>query len=106
MKDIGFRIAVLGDDRQQNDQGNREAPYYHTEKPNSERVHFFISPNHQRKMNGPKPYNTNLLMSSLFRDHMAVRPRGEPFQSRSMGLCLAGHRPVLSMGEKIPSVRA
>jgi hypothetical protein len=29
-------------------------------------------------------------MSTSFRDHVAaVRPRGEPFRSRSMGLCLA-----------------
>jgi hypothetical protein len=40
-----------------------------------------------------------LLMSSLFRDYVAsVRPRGEPFRSRSMVLCLAGHHPVLSIG--------
>jgi hypothetical protein len=32
-------------------------------------------------------------MSSLFRDYVAsVRPRGEPFRSRSMVLCLAGRR--------------
>src|SRR5512145_2890822 len=38
-------------------------------------------------------------MSSLFRDYVAsVRPRGEPFRSRSMVLCLAGHHPVLSIG--------
>jgi hypothetical protein len=38
-------------------------------------------------------------MSSLFRDYVAsVRPRGKPFRSRSMVLCLAGHRPVLSLG--------
>jgi hypothetical protein len=41
----------------------------------------------------------HLLMSSLFRDYVAsVRPRGEPFRSRSMVLCLAGHHPVLSIG--------
>jgi hypothetical protein len=39
-----------------------------------------------------------LLMRSLFRDYVAsVRPRGEPFRSRSMVLCLAGHHPVLSI---------
>jgi hypothetical protein len=39
------------------------------------------------------------LMSSLFRDYVAsVRPRGKPFRSRSMVLCLAGHRPVLFLG--------
>jgi hypothetical protein len=33
-------------------------------------------------------------MSPLFRDHVAaVRPSGDPFRSRSMGLCLAGHPP-------------
>src|SRR5512145_446421 len=38
-------------------------------------------------------------MSSLFRDYVAsVRPRGEPFRSRSMVLCLTGHHPVLSIG--------
>jgi hypothetical protein len=38
-------------------------------------------------------------MSSLFRDYVAsVRPRGEPFRSRSMVVCLAGHHPVLSIG--------
>src|SRR5512134_3240704 len=40
-----------------------------------------------------------LLMSSLFRDYVAsVRPRGEPFRSRSMVVCLAGHHTVLSIG--------
>jgi hypothetical protein len=44
-------------------------------------------------------YSTKLLMSSLFRDYVAsVRPRGEPFRSRSMVLCLAGHHPILSIG--------
>jgi hypothetical protein len=38
-------------------------------------------------------------MSSLFRGYVAsVRPRGKPFRSRSMVLCFAGHRPVLSRG--------
>jgi hypothetical protein len=42
---------------------------------------------------------SQLLMSSLFRDYVAsVRPRVEPFRSRSMVLCLAGHHPVLSIG--------
>jgi hypothetical protein len=42
-------------------------------------------------------------MSSLFGDYVAsVRPRGEPFRSRSMVLCLAGHHPVLSIGGKCP----
>src|SRR5512134_3454837 len=41
----------------------------------------------------------HLLMSSLFRDYVAsVRPRGEPFRSGSMVLCLAGHHPVLFIG--------
>jgi hypothetical protein len=44
-------------------------------------------------------YRYQLLMSSLFRDYVAsVRPRGEPFRSRSMVLCLVGHHPVLSIG--------
>jgi hypothetical protein len=43
------------------------------------------------------PKRFELLMSSLFRDYVAsVRPRGEPFRSRSVVLCLAGHHPVLS----------
>jgi hypothetical protein len=43
--------------------------------------------------------SSRLLMSSLFRDYVAsVRPRGKPFRSRSMVLCLAGHCPVLSLG--------
>ena len=38
-------------------------------------------------------------MSSLFRDYVAgARTRGEPFRSRSMVFCLAGHRPILSLG--------
>jgi hypothetical protein len=46
-----------------------------------------------------KMIEEKLLMSSLFRDYVAsVRPRGEPFRSRSMVLCLAGHHPVLSIG--------
>jgi hypothetical protein len=41
-----------------------------------------------------------LLMSSLFRDYVvSVRPRGEPFRSRSMVFCLTGHHPVLSIGK-------
>jgi hypothetical protein len=43
-------------------------------------------------------------MSSLFSDYVdGLRPRTEPFRSRSMGLCLVGHRPFLSMGEKYPA---
>jgi hypothetical protein len=39
-------------------------------------------------------------MSSLFSDYVAgLRPRTEPFRSRSMGLYLVDHRPFLSMGE-------
>jgi hypothetical protein len=35
----------------------------------------------------------------VIRDYVAsVRPRGEPFRSRSMVLWLAGHHPVLSIG--------
>jgi hypothetical protein len=39
-------------------------------------------------------------MSPLFRDYAAaVRPSGESFRSRSIELCLAGDRPVLSSAE-------
>jgi hypothetical protein len=39
-------------------------------------------------------------MSSLLRDYLLVwRTTGEPFRSRSMVFCLAGHHPILSMGE-------
>jgi hypothetical protein len=41
-------------------------------------------------------------MSSLFSDYVdGLRPRIEPFRSRSLGLCLVGPRPFLSMGENI-----
>jgi hypothetical protein len=64
------------------------------------RVAFFeASPMLYRVMSWPKNFRAAFTNGFVIKGLSAgVRTTGEPFRSRSMVFCLAGHHPILSMG--------